>query len=513
MPNQHATNKRLAKNTSLLYLRMFFLMAVNLYASRVILQALGVVDYGIYNVVGGVAAMAGFMSGSLGGTTSRFITFELGRGADNQLATVFRSAMTIHYALALLLLLLAETLGLWFVSCRLVIPPDRLHAALWVYQCSVALFLLSVLNAPFNALIIAHERMGTFAAISIFEAVGKLGVALLVGAISLHRLPRYAALVLCVYAVVCLFYYTYCRRHFPEASPRWLWHRDFSKRMLRFTGWTLNGNLAVVGYTQGLNILLNLFFGPTVNAARGIASQVQFAISRFSTNFQTAVRPQLTKSYAQGDLAHVHQLVLSSSRYSFYLLLLVAFPLLVNTPYAIRLWLGEVPAHTVAFSRLLILVCLLEAFKGPTLMAIHATGDLKKFQIAEGTLLLTIVPIAYVLLKLAHIAPESVFLVYLAVEAVTQLVRVYIVYPRILLSPSRYWLDVLRPSAVVSLPLLLLGWGLHAYYPAESLGAMLLSCAFCVTAAALSLYALGLKAPERKLIHRFIGRILRTQRA
>ena len=474
-------------------------MAVTLYTSRVILRVLGVEDFGIYNVVGGVVTMLAFLNSSLSGATSRFITFELGRGKEGDVRTVFRCAASIHYVLAGIILLLAETIGLWFVMQKLVIPPERMAAALWVYQCSVLTSIVSIISAPYNALIIAHERMGAFAYISIFETIAKLLVVISLAWSVFDRLATYAVLLLAVQVVVRLVYTLYCNRHFSETDPRWVWNRELSRKMFVYTGWTLNGNLAIIGYTQGINILLNLFFGPAVNAARGFSVQIQAAVYQFFSNFQMAIRPQIVKSYAQNNLIYMHKLILASSRYSFYLMLLISLPILVNTEYILYLWLNEVPAHTVAFTRLMIIVCMNYALSNSTLMAIYATGDLKKFQLTEGSMLLMVIPIAYLLLKYVHISPETVFVVYLVIETITQLARVWIVYPRVKLAKRKYVTEVLWPIVKVCLPLLPIGWCLYQY-AAEVCTGLLLNVVLCLISTIIILLIFGFKNDERRFI-------------
>lgn len=505
MSDNSANNKRIAKNTLMLYIRMFLTMGVSLYTSRIVLQALGVEDFGIYNVVGGIITILGFVSNSLSGATSRFITFALGKKDKSEVEKVFRCAITVHYIMAITALVLAETIGLWFVSNKLVIPPEREIAAFWVYQCSVVTFLIFIISVPYNALIIAHERMNAFAYISIFEALAKLAVAiLLLWWLNSDHLILYAILTLIIQISSRILYTVYCNKHFSESSARWLWDKALSRKIAVYACWTMNGNLAVIGYTQGINILLNLFFGPAVNAARAIAVQVQSAINQFFGNFQMAVRPQITKLYAQGDLQYMHSLVLNSSRYSFFLISLIAFPILVNTEYILQLWLGTVPEHTVAFTRLMILVCMNESFKGPTSIAIHATGDIKKFQIIEGSLLLTVIPIAYILLKFAHISPEMVFVVYLIIETVTQFARVWIVFPRIHLAKKRYLTEILLPSAITTIPLSCFGLILFKFFPSHDINSLLLSTLICISITLLSITTLGLKRGERQLLIRKI---------
>ncbi len=512
MSTTSENNKRIAKNTALLYFRMIFLMAVALYTSRVVLQALGVTDFGIYNVVGGVVTMFSFINGSLSGASSRFITFALGKGDDDELRRIFNCVVTIHYLIAAVIFVLAETVGLWFVLTQLVIPPERMTAAFWVYQSAVVSMTVMLASTPFNALIIAHERMGAFAYISIFEAVAKLGIVLLLFVQPFDKLIAYALLVVVVQLLVRLAYTVYCRRHFAESRYRLSWDRERSREIFVYAGWTLNGNLAVIGYTQGLNVLLNLFFGPAVNAARGIAVQVQAAVNQFFTNFQTAVKPQIMKSWAQGELGYMHRLVLSSSRYSFYLMLLVSLPILFETEYILRLWLGQVPAHTVSFVRIMILVGMNYTLSGPTISAIHATGDLKRFQLIEGSMLLTVVPVAYVLLKFAHISAEAVFVTYFCIEVVTQLARVWIVYPRIGLAKRKYVSKVLWPIGKVSA----LAWVLPYLAGQVSPGGFAGLCwmtAVCLLSVALCVYVLGMGMHEREMVRNkvktFIARVRR----
>lgn len=496
MSSTAENNKRIAKNTAMLYIRMLLIMAVTLYTSRVVLEVLGVEDFGIYNVVGGVVTMLGFINSSLSGATSRFITFELGRGNDGDLKKVFRCAVSVHYLLALVILFLGETVGLWFVLEKMVIPPERMTAALWVYQCSIITIIVSIISAPYNALIIAHERMSAFAYISIVEAIAKLLIVFLLIQIHYDKLIVYALLLVAIQISIRFLYTIYCNRHFPESSARYLWDKDLSRRIFAYAGWTMNGNLAVVGYTQGLNILLNLFFGPTVNAARGIAVQVQSAVQHFFFNFLMAVRPQIIKSYASGNLDYMHKLIINSSKYSFYLMLLVSMPILVNTEYILHLWLGIVPEHAVAFTRLMLLACMNYALSNPTLMAIHATGDLKRFQIIEGTLLLTVVPIAYLFLKFGHISAEYVFVVYIVIETITQFVRVWIVYPRVRLAKKRYLTDILYPIARVLVPLLFIGYWLSVSRPFTFRTFMISSC-LCIMFSLIFVYFLGISRVER----------------
>ena len=300
-------------------------MGVTFYTSRIVLNVLGIEDYGIYNVVGGVVAMLGFLNGSLGGASSRFITFVLGKGDKKELQDIFSTVLCVHFLLAGIIVLVGETVGLWFVCHKLVIPAERMSIALWVYHCSILTTAVSIISVPYNSLIIAYEKMEAFAWISIVEAVLKLVIAWLLLYIPCDKLMIYAVLYFVVQVIIRLAYGRYCSTHFTDVKSRLKWNASLVKQIASYAGWTVNGNLAVMGYTQGINILLNLFFGPMVNAARGVAVQVQAAVMTFVQNFQMAVQPQIVKSYATDNLTYMHKLIVISSKYGTFLLLLLAF--------------------------------------------------------------------------------------------------------------------------------------------------------------------------------------------
>lgn len=447
MSDQSSNNKRIAKNTILLYFRMIFIMAVNLYTSRVVLQVLGAEDYGTYNVVGGVVTMLSFITASMSAATSRFITFELGKEGGNA-ERMFRCATTIFYIFAIVGFILAETVGLWFVQTQLNIPEGRETAAFWVYQFSIVSFVISLLSVTYNALIIAKEKMGAFAYISIYDGLARLGILYLIYVIPFDNLIVYAGLLMLVQLSVRLIYTIYCKRNFTESNGKWLWDGAVSKQIFSYAGWSISGYVAIVGYTQGINILLNIYFGPVVNAARAIATQVQTALAQFYANFQTAIRPQVIKNYAQGNMVYMHSLVLRTGRISFMLAVLVSLPFLAFTEYVLDLWLANPPEHVVTFVRLTMIAGISNSLSHHTIMAIHATGDIKKFQLIEGGCLLTILPISWVLLKFFHVPSEVVILVYVIVEVLTQFVRVHLVYPKIGLATKAFYSKILPPSLI-----------------------------------------------------------------
>ena len=347
-----SNKQRIAKNTIMLYIRMLLIMGVSLYTSRLVLKALGVTDYGIYNVVGGVIVSLSFLSGALASANTRYITYALGQNKRDELRKVFKILKTIQIVFAFSIFVLAETIGLWFVYEKLVIPECRMVAALWVYQFTIISFIISILSVPYNALIISHEKMSAFAYISIYEAITKMLVVLVLPLFTWDKLMVYGLFLLFVQISIRFIYIIYCRHKFPESKTGYGWENEMGKEMLAYTWWCSFGHLAVVGYTQGLNILLNLFFGPVVNAARGIAIQVQGAVVGFCNNIQTAIDPQIIKAYAAENMGEMYKLIVLSSKFSYYIMLILAIPIMINIDYILHLWLVEVPEYANSFIRI-----------------------------------------------------------------------------------------------------------------------------------------------------------------
>lgn len=507
--NTQANNKRIAKNTLLLYFRMILIMAVNLYSSRVILQVLGVEDYGTYNVVGGVVAMLSFINSSLAGGSSRFITFELGKGKDGNAEKMFRCSATIFYIFSIVCFVLLETIGLWFALTQLNIPEGRETAVFWVYQCSVITFIVSLLSVTYNALIIAQEHMGAFAYISVFEAITKLCILFLLPILPFDRLICYAVLLMLIQLAIRTIYTIYCNKHFEEVNNKWLWDRNISREFFTYVAWSVNGHIAYIGYTQGINILLNIYFGPVVNAARAIATQIQSALSQFYASFQTAIRPQVIKSYAQGNYEYMHMLVLKSARLSFLLSIIVSVPVFTFADYILNLWLVNPPEHVVAFARLTIIAGLSASLSQHTLIAIHATGDIKKFQIIEGGCLLLILPTSWVLLRFFGVSSEMVIGVYVIIEILTQLVRVVIVYPRIQLRISRFFTEVLiKPMiclALISSTALLI----QKYNAAISFLTLIIDLVVLGVVELFFCFFIGVQKGERQMVTTRLTRLIR----
>ena len=423
--DNQANSKRIAKNTMLLYVRMLFLMLISLYTSRVILNALGVEDYGIYNVVGGVVTMFSVLSGSLSAAISRFITFELGRGNTGNLKSVFSSSVTIQAGIAIVVILLAETLGLWFLNYKMTIPENRMIAANWCYQFSIITFVLNLLCVPFNAAIIAHERMSAFAYISILDVLGKLCVAWCIVINPIDRLVFYAAMVAIIAWTISLTYVWYCRCHFVECRYSFFYDYSLLKKMFGFAGWNFIGVAASVLRDHGGNIVINLFCGPAVNASRGIAMKVSAVINGFVQNFMMALNPQIIKSYASENRDYMMNLVFKGARYSYYLLLIISLPILLNTHYLLVLWLKIVPDYTVVFVKLVLIFALHESLANPLVTAMLATGNIKKYQIVAGGLNLLNLPVSYMALYLGY-PPESVLIVAIIFSFIVQAARLYL---------------------------------------------------------------------------------------
>ena len=444
MSDTSSANKRIAKNTLVLYVRMLFTMGISLFTSRVILQTLGVEDYGISSVVGGVISMFTFINAAMVSSTQRYLNFELVRGDANQLRSVFSTSLQIHALIALAIIVLSETVGLWFLNEKLVIPEARMTAAMWVYQCSILSCAVSIMSTPYNAVIVAHEKMSAFAYISILDVSLKLLVVYLLVVLPFDKLIILSILTLLVQLFIRYIYTLYCHRHFPESYFQFRFNKTLFKEMFGFAGWSFWGNLAAILYTQGLNMMLNIFFGPIVNAARGIAVQVQSAVQQFVGGFQTALNPQITKNYASNNLPQMHSLMFRSARFSFLLLFFLSLPVLMETNFILTLWLKTVPDDAVVFTQIMICISLIYTTANPCIIANQATGKVKIYQMVVGGILLLILPISYVVLKLG--APAySVFIVHFCIESLAQFSRMYMLRKLIHLPLWQYMKNIYIP--------------------------------------------------------------------
>lgn len=500
MPSHAENTKRIAKNTLMLYVRMLFSMLVSLYTSRVVLNTLGVEDYGIYNVVGGLVAMFSLVSSSLSASVSRFLTFELGRGDMQRLKETFSTSLLIHLILALVICLLAETIGVWFLNTRMTIPDGRLYAANWVFQASILSFMFGLCSVPYNASIVSHERMGAFAYIGILDVILRLLIVLFIAytPFRFDKLIVYSLLLVAVSMSLQGIYLWYCRKHFEECRFRLHFNKACWKEMSAFAGWNFLSSGAYLFNTQGVNVLMNLFFGVGINAARGVAAQVDAAVQAFVGNFTTALNPQITKSYASNDLDYMHTLICRGAKYSYFLMFFFIVPLILETSQILSIWLVTIPNHAVAFVRLALLSSMVTVIGNTLFTAQMATGKIKKYQITVTVIGLWVFPFSYVLFKWG-LPPESAYVVYILIYFSLIFVRIYLVKDLIKMSWQKYFRDVLFRVTIVSvcscvIPCLF-------YFNMQPSFTRLLT--ICITSAISTIgfmYLLGLERSERVFI-------------
>lgn len=395
-----SSNKRIVKNTIMLYIRMIVNMIISLFTARVVLQTLGVVDYGIYGVIGGVLGMFSFFNSSMSGATSRFLTYELGKGDTDKLKRTFSTAMIIHCAIAILVAILCETIGIWFIREELVIPAERMDAALWVFQFSILSMIVSVMQVPYNASIFSHERMDIYAYLEIGNSLLKLLIVYLLVVGDLDKLILYAILQFGVTLLIAMLYRLYCVRSFDECHFKWVWDKSLLRQMISFSGWDLYGSISVVARTQGVNMLMNMFFGPVMNAATDIATRIQGVTMQLSNNVALASRPQIVINYSQDKHKDMITLMRDGSRITFILMMAISVPLAVEIDYILKLWLGMVPENTGMLCILTLMWNLAVAINITSNYGVQATGKIRLVSLASGTLFLLVIPVTYVLFKL-----------------------------------------------------------------------------------------------------------------
>lgn len=451
-------NRRIAQNTLMLYFRMMLIMGVTLYTSRVVLEVLGVQDFGIYNVVGGVVVMFGFLNSAMSTATQRFFSFELGRKNFDQLRKLFSLAVTVHVLIALVILLLAETVGLWFLNHKLTIPPERMEAANWVYQFSIFTFMVNVMSVPYNAAILSHERMKVFAYVSVVEVLLKLAIVFALQWFGFDKLMLYAILVFGVSLTIRLIYQLYCTRQFTECRYHFVWDRLLFKELTGFVGWNFLGRMAVIGRDQGGSFVLNSFFGVLVNAALGVATQLSAGIYTFVMNFQSAFQPQLVKSYAEGNLAAMFQLINRSSKLSFFLFFPITLMMWTNGEYLMRFWLGNVPEYAVLFVDILLIDLLISSISAPFWMSIFGIGKIRTFQIVDGSLMLLNLPLTYALI--ANDFPPQVYLyVRICITTCTFMYSIYYLRKSVGFPVGEYMKGVIARLATIGIPIaIVLPW-------------------------------------------------------
>lgn len=495
-------NRRIAKNTMMLYVRMLITMLIGLYTSRVVLATLGISDYGLYNVVGGVVVMFNFVQGTIAGGTQRFLTFEIGRGNMDALKKVFSTAIIAHLVVIAIILILAETIGLWFVQNKMVFEAGRETAAWWVYQFSVLACIVSLFQSPFMASLIAHEKMSIYAYMSIYDAAVKLAVAILIQWSPIDTLVYYAFLILLANLTSSFIYNTYCRHHFSECRFSLAFDKSTFNRMFKFSVWDTIGSIAAVGQAQGVNIVINMFCGTVVNAARGISVTVNTMVMQFVNNFQMAANPQLVKYYANNQMREMARLAINTASFSTYLLLLIGIPVFLETEYLLGLWLGEYPDYAPVFCRIILLQSLVQAMGTPTMRALHAVGNIRMMNILVGALLLLILPLTYLLFWLD--CPAEVVLTaniipwLLAIPIRLVLLKHYIGFPL-----GEYVKEVMIKGTVIALLCSLLPFIVHTIMQPESFFRLCVVGITSIFSSSAIIFSLGINKDLRnKIINR-----------
>lgn len=503
-------NKRIAKNTLMLYFRMLFSMGVSLYTSRIVLNTLGVEDFGIYNVIGGFVSMFAVLSGSLSTAISRYITFELGKNNLDRLKGVFTTGITIQLGMAVIVLVVGEIIGIWFLNHKMTLPVERIYAANWVLHFCIFSFCVNLLTVPFNAVIIAHERMEAYAYLSIFEVSLKLFLVYLLAISPIDKLISYASLLLCVNVILCIIYGLYCKKKFDECRFQLSCDKYLLKEMSSFAGWNFFGSTAYVFNSQGVNMLMNVFFGVTVNAARGVATQVDAAVRQFINSFTTAVNPQITKSYASGDFDYMHMLICRSSKFSAFLMLFFAIPIIIESQEILTLWLGIVPEYSSIFLQLTIINTFFDCvFSNALYTSMMATGRIKKYQIVITLCGFVVFPITWLFFKVGF-PPQTAYIVYGLVYFILIFVRLYLLKDLIKLQPLVFINKVILPFIPVIIASFILPL-VVVYYMEDGLVRLLIVCVTSAVSTALIEYSLGLTGSERAFIKRKLIDIVKTK--
>ena len=495
MANYNEHTHRIAKNTLLLYVRMFFMMFLGLFTSRLVLEALGENDYGVYNVVGGVVAMFTLISGSLTGAISRFITFELGKGPSGQLGRVYSSAVAIQIILAVVVAIVAEPVGIWYIDNKMTIDPLRIDAAHWVLHFSLLAFVVNLMSVPQMAVITAHEKMSAYAYIGVLEGILRFAIALIISYSITDRLILYSMLMAISVLMVRAVYGIYCHRHFPLCRFQLKSAFACFKEMSSFAGWNFVGIGASVLRDYGVDILINLFFGTAVNAARAVAVQLNGVVQGFVKNFMTAVNPQITKSYASGDTTGMISLVRKSSKISYYLILVIVLPALFNVDYLLGLWLKEVPEYTSGFVTLFLIFTLSESIVNPMVTATLATGKIRT-NIIIGIIVMLNLPISYLCLKLGA-APEATVIVAIVLSQICLVAR-YLILRRLVQFNARDFLVRVYLNVVIVTLMSLVVPSAVAFFAPEGFAGFLLKAFVCVVSVTVVVLFVGLKSNERR---------------
>ncbi len=488
---------------------MILVMGVSLFTSRIVLQELGVSDYGIYSLVGGIVALVGFFNAAMSSATQRYLSFDIGKVDQEKLRKTFSATLTIHAGIALLVLILAETIGLWYVNYKMVFPSERSLAVNVVYQFSIFSFLLGIIQVPYNALIIARERMNVYAYVSILEVVLKLIIVFLLVYFGSDKLITYAILTFVVSFIIRVVYQVYCRKHFKESKYKFEYDREYYRELMSYSGWNLFGNFAVVVKGQGSNLLLNLFFGTTVNAAYGIMVTVNSAVTNFVSNFQIASNPQIIKLYASDNHDTMEKLMNQTIKFSFFLCIIFVAPIFLNIEYILNIWLVNPPKFSAEFVRVILLCTLIDVLSRPIMTGITATGKIKKYHIVIGLLNLLILPVSYCLFRYKIFdSPVIILKIWLLFSGVSLVFRVGFLRTLMNYNLRIFFFKVLVPTSLITVLCVLLGFILKELYPVNNLRALIFQSFLFIVLLIVGIYFLALEKNEKNLLKQLKNNML-----
>ncbi len=504
----HINNKLIAKNTILLYFRMLFAMGVSLYTSNVVLSQLGIVDFGVFEAVAGAVTMLSFLSGAMSTGTQRYLSFAIAKNDESELSKTFSVTLSIHSLIAIIAFIFSETYGLWLVNNVLEIPEQSVVAANWIYQFAVLSFMITITQVPYHAMIIAHERMGVFAYITIVEVILKLGIVILLQYIVMDKLTLYGGSLCVVSIIIGAMYRLYCLRNFPSSKYKFIWEPRFFKELISYAGWNLWGNLASVASRQGLVILVNTFFGPAVNTAQALAYKVNISIAQFVGGFQMAMNPQMVKSYAVGHIDEMLKLMKRGAKLSFLLMFLLIVPVIFHIDYILGLWLKFTPAYTAIFCQLTLITSLIDSFAGPLMTGAQATGRIKLYQSVVGGILLFSLPLSYILLRLGY-PPQTIFVVSIAISLIAFVARLFVLQRILPFSVGAF------VKQVVMRPLILCAITVSAYLylniQVDTFFEFILSVVTVELVAVILVALIGVNRDERKFVYSKIKTLIKNK--
>lgn len=511
MSNHSEENRRIAKNTMMLYGRMGLMMIISFFTARITLEALGVENYGINNVVGGLVSMFSLISGSLTASAGRFITFGLGAGDKERLNRIYTTSVNIHIILAVIVVIAIETIGVWFLNYKMVIPANRLIAAHWVLQCSVINFVVGLLSTPYNAAIVAHERMDIYAYFSLFDAISRLAIVFSIKYYGGDKLILLAIISLIPMLIKQFYYWRFCKKNFEECTYHLAWDKALFKEMTSFAGWNFIGASSAQLKDQGVNIAINMFHGPTVNAARGIAMQICSIVGQFTGSIFAAINPQITKEYAAGNYVRMHSLMFKGTKILYFLFMTISIPIFFEIETILFIWLGQVPQHTVLFTRLVLILCLSDIISSTLITAQLANGKIRDYQIVVGGTQMLNFPISYILLRLGFF-PEITLIVAIIISQISLLERLLFLRTMCKLPSLKFTKEVYLNTLIVTLVASIIPATLYCNLH-ESIVRFFLVCASSVISSFATIYLIGLKKDERRIalqyMRKFVNKLKR----